>query len=281
MENRKNVNAIATVIALAAGAVVALVYAIALFALSHFMNGPKAFGEGTWRIYSIVFYTTTGCLIALCAGGSFRPRIKSALENAVCRRAEELMPLLYECENNGVTALVKAEQYHAAVTEYKAQRRLADGMATLYVVPDAMLFCADDHLYPISLNHVRTGNYADMQTLTVGCRVKSALIFVPFSSFVMGDKKWQSETFRPPSLGKAQQMIRAEKDALRKAARYRRFEVLAMCAYTVGFGVSVGAFFGIDVTVAKVVFAVTAGVALVALMEVARRRRLRSLLRSL
>ncbi len=98
--------------------------------------------------------------------------------------------------------------------------------------------------------------------------------------FVMGDKGWHLRTFGIPTFRTAQTTIRNEKENRLAAFRKRRNEVVVMVASAI---VGTASFVGIlyrplDAPIAeKITLSIATGIALIILMVIARRRRLRSL----
>ncbi len=281
----KSANVYAAAMAMIAGSVVLTTYIMGgVFLLTNVTNVGTAIAEQVrtghllygWEAVELIGFMFVGMLLTAFAAQGVLWKVKSIHR----REFDAMTPVLYQSENNGVTALVTREQYEAARAEYARQckasgQHYSDGMVTLQVVPNAMVFCSDGHAYPININRNRTGNYADMQTLTAGCRVETRSLFVPFSSFVMGSKEWQFATFRPLSFGAARRLIEETKAVLQNEVRNRRAGIRTMVILAViALAVLAGALHVVEPPV-KFVLAVSSGLAAATLIGVARRWRSR------
>lgn len=183
--------------------------------------------------------------------------------------AEVPVPVLYRCDNNGVAVLITADQREQAF------KRMVAAGGNIMLVPDAMVFTADDHFYPMRLDVIRTGNWVDMRNLIEGCTVKSDSIHVNFSSFNMVDKEYQWANFCPPKLDDAIRWVEREKTRLARAAWLRQNTFYAALF---GFALTVLAFvLGMIATFAltkTILFICSGGSLVIALWAV---RRLNSL----
>ena len=126
------------------------------------------------------------------------PPLKKHLNNRAEAKRRARMPQLYRCENNGVIAVVRADDFESA-------RQSATG--SLVIVPNTMIFCSDNHYYPANINDKRTGNLEDYRRLTADCIVEARWdFFVPFSSFIWG-KEWQYQKFPRITIAEAMGLV--------------------------------------------------------------------------
>ncbi len=218
-----------------------------------------------WYMAGLLFYIIGAFVVMIQSAGYTEDRVRFKLNQWLHKQAEALMPVLYECQNNGVSVLITTEQREQAL------RRMRTAGGNIMLVPDAMVFTADDHFYPIRLDSIRTGNWADMKCLVEGCAVKSDSIHVNYSSFNMVDKTYQCANFRPPKFAEAKRWVELEKAQLARMSWLRRntfYAALFGFVLTIlAFGLGMIATF----TLTKTVLFVASGVSLATVLWAVRR----------
>ena len=162
-----------------------------------------------FSIEMFVWLAITLVVIGLMASLVVPPLRKYFQKRAEAERRAR-MPRLYRCENNGVIAVVRADDHEMA--------RQTPGQGSLLIVQNTMVFCADGHLYPVNINDRRTSNLEDYRRLTTGCIVEDRWnIFVPFSSFVWG-KEWQYQRFPRITMSAAMNLVHGHQAVVERSS---------------------------------------------------------------
>jgi hypothetical protein len=128
------------------------------------------------------------------------------------RRAKEVSkwPLIYSCENNGITAVVRAEDFEKAAKEYwdkvtRGEIPNPGDKSVLFVIPNTMIFVGRKEI-PAWLSSLCTGTFEDYLDFHAYTREERRTFFVPGSSS-LGGNDWQAKNFRRISLDEAYKLV--------------------------------------------------------------------------